>query len=440
MSSNKKNLTPVIAHRIERDQHSISRKFISEHALKVMRHLNRYGFDAYLVGGAVRDLLLNKRPKDFDVATNATPEEIRKLFKNARIIGRRFRIVHVLFGREIIEVTTFRGNHTQEENSTLNKHTSLTNDKGMLLRDNVFGSIEEDALRRDFSVNALYYSSKDFCVYDFTNGISDIKKKRLQLIGDPAQRFKEDPVRILRALRFAAKLAFTIEPTTYQEIDGHAELLSLIPAARLFDEFSKLFLSGHAMASYEQLKQHNMLKYLISSAEFLNTPSTEQLITQGFKNTDERIQQNKSVNPAFIFSVLLWPSLVKAQEELIKENTPIFAAIQLAATHVLDEQSRLTSLPKHLQTTIKDIWELQERLSQRHGRRAFKTFEHPKFRAGYDFLLLREQIGDIEPLLGEWWTKFQIQTEAEQEEAVRALGSAPANKLKKPRKRKAKPS
>jgi len=430
-----------IAHRIERDKHPISRKFISEHALKVMRHLNNSGFESYLVGGAVRDLLLNKRPKDFDVATNATPEEIRKLFKNARIIGRRFRIVHVLFGREVIEVTTFRGHHPQDEEQPNNKHTSLTNDQGMLLRDNVFGSVEEDALRRDFSVNALYYSSKDFCVYDYTNGIEDLKKQELRLIGDPAQRFKEDPVRILRALRFAAKLQFTIEPSTYEQIDGHAELLSLIPAARLYDEFSKLFLSGFAFASYTQLKQHEMLKYLISSHEIFSTIGTyEKLIIQGLLNTDDRIQQNKSINPAFLFSVLLWPSFLQAQQQFLQEQVPIFAAMQLAASRVLDEQSRLTSLPKHIQSTIKEIWELQERLSHRHGRRAFKTFEHPKFRAGYDFLLLREQVGEIPPSLGQWWTDFQTQTENEREEAVRQLGASPLNRNKKPRKRKAKPA
>ncbi len=427
------------AHKIERDQHPISRKFISENALKVMRHLNRSGFEAYLVGGAVRDMMLNKQPKDFDVATNATPEEIRKLFKNARIIGRRFRIVHVLFGKEIIEVTTFRGHHNAQENENHGTHSSMSNDQGMLLRDNVFGSIEEDALRRDFTVNALYYSSKDFCVYDFVNGIDDIHNKTLRLIGDPLMRFKEDPVRILRALRFAAKLQFTLDKDTLAEIDSHADLLTHIPAARLFDEFIKLFISGHAVDTYYQLKEHHLLKFLIYSSDIMfSNPIHEALIKQAFINTDQRLGIGKSINTGFIFSVLLWPALCHAKAEFERENMTPFAALQAAANRVIHEQSQLTSLPKHIQTGIKEIWELQDRLTNRYGRRAFKLLEHPKFRAAYDFLLLREEVGEAEPVLGEWWTLFQTMDESEREQAVRDLGTSTANRQKKPRKRKAK--
>jgi poly(A) polymerase len=427
------------AHKIERDRHPISRKFISDNALKVMRHLNRSGFEAYLVGGAVRDMMLNLQPKDFDVATNATPEEIRKLFKNARIIGRRFRIVHVLFGKEIIEVTTFRGHHNSQENENHSNHSSLSNDQGMLLRDNVFGSVEEDALRRDFTVNALYYSSKDFCVYDFVNGMQDIQHKTLRLIGDPLMRFKEDPVRILRALRFAAKLQFTLDKDTLAEIDNHADLLSLIPAARLFDEFIKLFISGHAVETYYQLKEHHLLKFLIHSSDnILANPIHEALIQQAFINTDQRLGIGKSINTGFIFSVLLWPALCKAKAEFEQDNLTPFAALQAAAQSVLQEQSQLTSLPKHIQTGIKEIWELQDRLENRHGRRAFKLLEHPKFRAAYDFLLLREEVGEIESGLGEWWTSFQIQDETAREQSVRDLGASTSNRQKKPRKRKAK--
>lgn len=439
--SNSKNITSSEpnAHKIERDSHSISRKHISDNALKVMRHLNKSGFDAYLVGGAVRDLLLGKHPKDFDIATNATPEEVRRLFKNARIIGRRFRIVHVLFGREIIEVTTFRGHHDTENNENLAKNSSQTSTQGMLLRDNVFGSIEEDALRRDFTVNALYYSSKDFCVYDFVNALDDIKHKKLRLIGDPAIRFKEDPVRILRALRFAAKLDFQLDKHTYVQIDEHAELLSHIPAARLFDEFGKLFITGHAVKTYNELKQHQLLKFLIYSIdEAIKNPIHEALARQAFINTDERLSQNKSVTPAFIFAVLLWPALNTAKESLKNDDLPTFALIHAAANTVIQKQSQLTSLPKYIQSALKDIWELQERLLHRNGRRAFKTLEHPKFRAAYDFLLLREQAGEIAPGLGDWWTAFQTQTELEREDSVRNLGPAPNNKTKRPRKRKAK--
>lgn len=402
-----------------------------------MRHLNKSGFQAYLVGGAVRDMLLEKLPKDFDIATDATPEEIRRLFRNARIIGRRFRIVHVLFGQEVIEVTTFRGHHNAEETAGGSKQASMTNDHGMLLRDNVYGSVEEDALRRDFTINALYYSLEDFCVYDFVNGMDDIKHKRLRLIGDPAIRFKEDPVRMLRALRFTAKLGFSIDEATLAEIDTHAELLNLIPPARLFDEFSKLFITGHAVETYIQLKQHGLLGYLLSSHHALvENPVYEALAHQAFINTDLRLKSGKSVTPGFIFAVLLWPSFCQARQHLEQQNMPAFTAIHAAAEQVMQAQGRHTAMPKYVQSTVKDIWELQERLTQRQGKRAFKAFEHPRFRAGYDFLLLREQVQEIPPGLGEWWTQFQLQDDNER---VSTAHDAPpeAGSPRKTRKRKA---
>lgn len=435
-----KRFTNPDAHRIERDHHSISRRNISDNALKVMKRLSLAGYEAFLVGGAVRDMMLDKHPKDFDVATNATPEEIRKLFKNARIIGRRFRIVHVLFGREIIEVTTFRGHHDAIDKNNCN-NSSVTNEDGMLLRDNVFGSIEEDALRRDFSVNALYYSSKDFCVYDFANGVSDINNKIIRLIGDSDARFKEDPVRILRAIRFAAKLNFTIIKSTEVLITADAELLKNIPPARLFDEFLKLFVSGYALETYYQLKKYNLLPYLIHSNDLItNNIQNEKFIIQALSNTDDRIRIGKSITPAFIYAIFLWPSLCKIKTNLEKDGLPSLAATHTSAHIVLQQQASITSIPKRIQITIKEIWELQTRLNNRTGGRALKMLEHPRFRAAYDFLLLREQVGEIASGLGEWWTQFQNQNDTEKDQSIKQLFVSTDDKRKqKPRKRKPRP-
>ncbi len=435
-----KSPTNFNANKIERERHPISRRDISDNALKVMKRLSNAGYESFLVGGAVRDMMLGKHPKDFDVATDATPEEVRKLFKNARIIGRRFRIVHVLFGREIIEVTTFRGHHDANDDNNC-KNTSAASEHGMLLRDNVFGSVEEDALRRDFSVNALYYSSKDFCVYDFANGVNDIHDKILRLIGDPDTRFKEDPVRILRAIRFAAKLGFTIEKSTEAIIKPDAELLKNIPPARLFDEFLKLFVSGHAIETYEQLKKYELLHYLIRSSNLIiNNSQNERFILQALQNTDDRISIGKSVTPAFIYATFLWPSLCNVKAEFEKDGLPALAATHAAANIIIQQQAPATTIPKRIQVTMKEIWELQIRLNNRTGGRAYKLLEHPKFRAAYDFLLLREQVGEIEPGLGEWWTQFQIQNDSERQQSLSQLSGGLGNRKRKPRKRKPKPA
>ena len=401
-----------------------------------MKRLDGAGFEAFLVGGAVRDMMLGKQPKDFDVATDATPEEVRKLFKNARIIGRRFRIVHVMFGREIIEVTTFRGHHDNNGNHC--KNSSAASEHGILLRDNVYGSVEEDALRRDFTVNALYYSCKDFCVYDFTNGVSDIEKKVLRLIGDPDTRFKEDPVRILRAIRFAAKLGFTIDQTTEEIIGPDAELLKKISPARLFDEFLKLFVNGHAVETYEQLKKYGLLQYLICAwKQILESPKREAFVIQALKNTDDRIKSDKSVTPAFIYAAFLWPSLCSIREEFEQDGLPPLAATHAAANIAFQQQAPATAIPKRIQATIKEIWELQVRLNNRTGGRAFKLLAHPRFRAAYDFLLLREQVNELEPGLGEWWTQFQVQNDSERQQSLGKLAnSQPGKPKRKPRKRK----
>lgn len=425
---------------IPRAQHSISRQNISVNALTVIRRLEKSGFEAYLVGGALRDMLLGKSPKDFDVATNATPEQIRRLFKNSRIIGRRFQIVHVRFGRDIIEVTTFRGNHKDPDQQTSNKRSAVS-DHGMLLRDNVFGTLEEDAERRDFTINALYYSPCDFCLYDFTDGAKDIASRTIRLIGDPETRYREDPVRILRAVRFAAKLEFHLDPATEAAIDPLAGLLKNIPPARLFDESLKLFISGHGLVAMEHLRKHQLLNYLLYEGEnMLQAPVNRQLVEQALINTDERLAQDKTVNPAFIFAVFLWPRVNLLMQSFMNDSLPPLAALHEAAQIAIQQQQPLTAIPKRLQIIMKEIWELQLRLPNRKGMRAFKLLDHPRLRAAYDFLLLREQAGEIEPGLGQWWTEFQQQSASEQQQSVNALGNGTAKtprKSRRPRKRKA---
>ena len=391
---------------IPRDQHSISRRNISINALKVMQRLNECDYQAYLVGGAVRDMMLDKHPKDFDVATDATPEQIRKVFKNSRIIGRRFQIVHIRFGREIIEVTTFRGSHDNADEN--DKHQSSANDHGMLLRDNVFGNVEEDAERRDFTVNAFYYSCENFAVYDFADGLSDIADKKIRLIGDPSTRYKEDPVRMLRAVRFCAKLDFTLEQQTGAAISENAHLLDKIPAARLFDESLKLFISGQGEATYAQLEKYDLSQYLIANHKlFSDDEIWQRLLQLALRNTDKRLASGKSITPAFLYAVFLWPGLKEQMAMLEAEGMPPTAALHAAANQVIAAQTFKTSIPKRFQVTMKEIWEMQLRLPRNQGNRALKLIAHPRFRAAYDFLLLREEAGEIPAGLGQWWTEFQ---------------------------------
>ncbi len=385
---------------------------VSTNAVKVLERLQKSTFKAYLVGGAVRDILLNKSPKDFDVATDATPEQIRSIFKNSRIIGRRFQIVHIRFGREIIEVTTFRGSHKQSD-APLNKKISSVSKDGMLLRDNVFGSVEEDAERRDFTINALYYDAEKAKIYDFLGGINDIQNKTIKLIGDPDTRFKEDPVRILRAIRFSSKLDFAIDPSIIDKFASNAPLLKNISPARLFDESLKLYISGQGLNTFRKLSEHDLLHTLLFNADiFAEGSPARKLVDQALKNTDDRLSQGKSITPAFIYAVFLWPS-VRAAMKIHEENqAPTHAALHLAATEVMANQSVFTGIPKRFQSAMREIWELQFRLPNNQGKKAFLVFEHPRFRAGYDFLLLREQAGEIEPGLGDWWTKFQEENPA----------------------------
>jgi len=429
-----------------RDQHPVSRKLLSPNALKVLYRLNKGGFDAYLVGGGVRDILLGFEPKDFDIATNATPDEIKALFRNCRLIGRRFRLAHIVFGREIIEVATFRGHHDNATDQEKNcKKTSKQSEDGMLLRDNIYGSIDEDAERRDFTINALYYSAKDFKVYDFANGVQDVNDKVIRLIGDPETRYREDPVRMLRAIRFATKLDMKISDGTKAPIKELSSLMANIPAARLFEEFLKMFISGKAVANFEQLRSYNLFGYFFPAVDqALNDKSDEQrflldFIMLSMENTDKRINNDQRVTPAFLFAAMLWYPLQKhiQQIKVTTQLTPqdIFFA---ALNEIMPEQQRSIAIPKRFQSVIKDIWILQDKLNRREGKRAFKTFEHPKFRAGYDFLLLRAQIEDTDELkeLAHWWTDFQEVSNEARLQMIKGVKSPQGSKRRTPKKRR----
>ncbi|WP_251975679.1 polynucleotide adenylyltransferase PcnB [Salinicola avicenniae] len=421
---------------LPRDEHDVSRRDLSENALKVLYRLNNAGYDAYLVGGCIRDSLLGNRPKDFDVATAATPDEVRQLFRNSRIIGRRFRIVHVRFGREVIEVTTFRGRHGEEDGG----NHSQQSDEGLLLRDNVWGSVEEDAIRRDFTVNALYYSVSDFSIHDWTGGLQDLDDRILRLIGDPETRYREDPVRMLRAARFAAKLDFSLAAETEAPIRELAPLLLQIPPARLFEEVLKLFLSGHAVQSFRVLRELGLFAMLFpESDEALQAlPWAEALVEQALANTDTRLAEDRPVTPAFLFAALLWPCVTQRTAQVAHEqDLPEVPAQQAAAQQVISRQLQHTSIPKRFSMPMRDIWELQQQLPRRRGRRVFQTLEHPRFRAAYDFLLLREEAGELTPGLGQWWTRFQDADESEQHQLMAEVdGGHPAGNSGKPRRRR----
>ena len=434
---------------IPRSEHGISRQQISDYALKVLYRLNQAGHEAYLVGGGVRDLLLGREPKDFDVATSASPEEVRKLFRNCRLIGRRFRLAHVHFGREIIEVATFRAAHDVDGDGT-------TSDNGMLLRDNVYGSLEEDAWRRDFTVNALYYTVSDFSVIDHTGGLADLKAGQLRMIGDPQQRFHEDPVRMLRAVRFAAKLGFRIEKEVETAIRELGYLLEEVSNARLFDETLKLFLSGYGVASYELLRHYRLFGQLFPetdaclSEEQDHFPHT--LLLRALENTDRRIAEGKPVTPAFLYAALLWEPVRRESLLLMRRKMPALQAIQVAGDAVVARQLPRVQVPKRFSLQSREIWEWQERLARSTGKRAQRLMEQPRFRAAYDFLLLRAESGEDLAELAEWWRALQESEPAAQAQLLRQTnrpaglapeaGDGPVKKKRRrrPRKRPAGPA
>jgi poly(A) polymerase len=432
---------PTSAQIIPRSEHGISRSNISEYALKVLYRLSQAGYEAYLVGGGVRDLLLGREPKDFDVATDASPEEVRRLFRNCRIIGRRFRLAHVHFGREIIEVATFRGLADESEDN--DKSVSAN---GIVLRDNVYGTLEEDAWRRDFTVNALYYNIRDFSVVDYTGGMADLKAGRMRMIGDPSQRFREDPVRMLRAVRFAAKLGFRIDRQSESAIRELGYLLEEAASARLFDECLKLLLAGSGVGTYELLRHYRLFGHLFPETELAlaeeenHFPHT--LLLHALESTDTRIAGGQPVTPAFLFAALLWEPVRREAALLERRKIPSIEAMQLAGDAVVARQVRRVGVPKRFSLQSREIWEWQERLANNGGGRAFRLLEQKRFRAAYDFLLLRAKSGEPVQELADWWSRFQDADEAQRQTMIRANSGGGAKKKRRrpPRKRPAQPT
>lgn len=404
---NKKTVRAVVAKRYSAAQYPIDHAAISDCALNVVAELQRNGHAAFIVGGAVRDLLLDKRPKDFDVATSATPHEAQALFRRSRIIGRRFQLVHVMCGRETIEVSTFRGPTSGDEGPHADEN-------GRILRDNVFGTHEEDALRRDFTVNALYYDPSSGEIWDFAGGVEDLERRVLRIIGEPGKRYREDPVRMLRAVRLAAKLQFEIEPQTRAPITELAPLLENVPRARLFDEMLKLLLSGHAEDAVHRLRNEGLHHGLLPLLDVvLEQPLGERFVQLALRNTDRRISEDRSISPGFLFATLLWHEVLAAWQVKLGEGQNEIPALFEAMDEVIDIQAENLAIPRRFGATMREIWGMQPRFLHRGGARPYRLLAHPKFRSGYDFLLLRCESGELDGEIGEWWTRFIEADEAE---------------------------
>ena len=406
---------------LKAEEAGIDNLHISENAIRVVEKLQEAGFQAYLVGGCVRDLLLNSKPKDFDVATNATPDEIKSTFgRNARIIGRRFKLVHVRFGYEVIEVATFRANASDREDVDRNQMSE--GDQGQLLRDNVFGSIEEDVVRRDFRANSLYYDPVAGDILDFMGGIQDIKDKKLVSIGDPEQRFTEDPVRMLRVVRFAAKLGFEMEPKAKEMIEQQGSLLSHVSSARLFEEVLKLFHGGAAYDTYLMLREYGLFKYLFPFTDQVAVEGVEGMPERALQNTDKRIHAGKPVIPAFLFACMLWDPVKADAQILMEDGTTESQAWRVAMNDALRDQNQYVAVPRRLADIILDIWNIHFRLLKRNPRMVKTSLNNRRFRAAYDFLLLRTQVHEVDEDIGDWWTKIQEVDTAEREEMITELG------------------
>ncbi|MEE9321801.1 MAG: polynucleotide adenylyltransferase PcnB [Granulosicoccus sp.] len=387
--------------------HPVTPKTLSRAAVKVLTKLDEAGYAAYLVGGGVRDALVGLRPKDFDIATDASPEDVRALFRNSRIIGRRFRLVHVVFGREIIEVATFRAAHDKGAGGEVGA-------SGRIVRDNVFGSIEEDAMRRDFSVNALYYNIADHSVVDYVGGLVDIDAGVFRLIGDPLTRCEEDPVRVLRAVRLAAKLEFSIQADTLAAMRKTAVELQHTPPARLFEEVLKLFQGGYALRSFAAVVDNDLLQYLFPLLDERLKAGDEPLrhmLDEALENTDRRVASGKPITPAYLLAFMLWPDVEHDTNQEVARGTSLHDALYTAGESVLSTQVKVTSIPRRFSGPMKEIWQMQPRLEQWRGARALKLIAERRFRAAYDFLCLRaSQNPELEPLAA-WWTKVQTLTE-----------------------------
>jgi len=454
---------------IPRSEHPVSRSNISPNALRVLYRLKEAGFQAFLVGGCVRDIILGLHPKDFDVATDALPEQVRRLFRNCRLVGRRFRLAHIVYGRDVIEVATFRAasapppseepvpSREEDEAELLDAGDDLPeddplestlpyeqdrggggaggaggaahrvqNDHGRLLRDNMYGSIDEDVWRRDFTVNALYYNIADFSIWDYMGGLADIQAKRLRLIGDVETRYREDPVRMLRAARFEAKLGFTVDPASAAPIPQLRSLLAGVPAARLFDETSKLFLTGHGAASYRVLRERGLFAVLFPAVDrYLEQhPGSlvEELLIQGLKNSDARVLEDKPVTPTFLYALLLYGPIAAAIEALPPQRWHEPQAILEACDRALREAQQRVSIPRRVSLGVREMYALQPRLEGPRGRRALRLLEQPRFRAAYDLLALRGSLGLAVPEVAQWWTRLQAAGAAEREQMVEASG------------------
>lgn len=439
---------------IPKSRHGIGKERLSHGARKVCDVLQHAGHEAYVVGGAVRDLLIGVRPKDFDVATNASPEDVHRLFRRSRLIGRRFKLVHVMFGDETIEVSTFRagnpdpvtgpsseaapeakGRRTADQaRHGAMENARLVDEHGRVLRDNVYGTREQDAARRDFTLNALYYDPSTESVLDFHNGLRDIQKRTVRIIGDPGARFREDPVRMLRAARFAAKLGFTIETHTRAPIRRLAGLISHVPPARVFDEMLKLLLSGHAASAVRQLRDDGLHHGLLPMLDvILEQPLGKKFVNLALEQTDERVRVGKPVSPAFLFATLLWHEVLASWKAAEKSGLKPIPALHRAMDEVLDAQTDKLAIPKRFTTVMKEIWALQPRFEARSGKRPFALLEHERFRAAYDFLLLRAQSGEIQTEITEWWTTF---ADAGQDDQQRMLLSPTPGQTKPKRRRR----
>jgi poly(A) polymerase len=414
--------------------HDINPELVSNNAIRVTQTLQQAGFKAFLVGGAVRDLLLGVKPKDFDIATNATPDEVKQLFRRAFIIGRRFQIVHVMFGQDLLEVTTFRG---------AAKEAAPKDEHGRVLRDNTFGEQHEDALRRDFTINAMYYDPATQMVLDYHGGMADIRSRTLRMIGVPEERYREDPVRMLRVVRFAAKLGFEIDPSAQAPIPVMAPLINNVPAARVFDEMLKLLMSGQAMACLERLRSEGLHHGLLPLLDVvMEQPLGERFVRLALDNTDLRIRQGKPVSPGFLFASLLWHQVLEKWRAYQAAGEYPIPALHQAADDVLNSQTEKLALQRRIATDMRDIWAMQPRFERRSGKSPYKLLEHPRLRAGYDFLLLRCESGELDAEAGEWWTAFMEADGPGREELLtrkpRVEGDAAAAPKKRARRRRPK--
>jgi poly(A) polymerase len=428
-SGTNKSKAPKI---LPRAAHNVSRDEFSKSALKVLYRLHKSGYQAFLVGGCVRDAMLGLHPKDFDVATNATPDEVRALFSNCRLIGRRFRLAHVRFGREIIEVATFRAAANHADDDHAHDH------EGRIVRDNVYGTIDEDVWRRDFTCNSLYYNIADFSIWDYTGGVQHIEERHIVLIGDPDKRLREDPVRMLRAVRFAAKLDFTIDETVARAIRQDRPLLANVPAARLFDEFLKLFQSGHAERTFDLLREYDLFGMLFPATdEELNKDDAFlSFVREALRNTDRRVKSDKSVTPMFLIGVFLWNPTKKSAAALRdREKMSESQSLSLAAYELSGQQQRRIAIPRRFTVPMREMLALQPRFVQTRGKRAMKLLQHRRFRAAYDFMVLLSEVGQFDKDKAKFWTDVQSQS-AEERDASFQINTPAKSKSRRRRRRR----